>query len=930
MLSARRLVPSVFVVVVGVLVFASASALAAAPEVPQTLKAEPIGSASATLNGVLNPLNPGEVGSYEFFYRASATECQGEGGEASGGSALGAAKEAVSAPAGGLLPNTVYTVCLLARNEAGETQLSSPVTFTTLSRKPSVSGEAVSHVGTAGATVSAQVDAGGLETSYSVQYGTTIAYGLETSSSSLSSGAGTTVSLAGLQPDTEYHARFLVSNADGSNYGDDMTFTTYPVNVSSGLPDGRVYELVSKFGVPFAEVDWPGSSPEGSLFSELPFGTSPDGDVVTYAGTPSVGGSGRGAYVGNEYLASRSPTDGWNQVNISPPGDERGRYQVFSSDLSTGAVWIAKILPPFVASETPTELETGSALGGSPALYIRTFDEGMYRPLFVMASHRSGESLNVLEFSVGASDISADSTHILFEANDSLLEGEGGLERELNSNVAQEVKESKEVTALFNEMEALNRERRALEKEGEEEAARIKKQEEEVKSKELEVLEALYVHDSRSELYVSVGGKLSLVNVSPEGRILPGAVFGGSHEISADDSRIFWTSEENPDAVFVREDGSSTVQVSPGPAQFWTASNDGRYAFYTEAGKLWRFDVENETRVEIAGSGGGVQSVIGTNETSEDGAYVYFVAQEVLTSEANAAKQVAVEGEDNLYVYEPDPQNPGHSRIAFIAGLSGVPTAYVTPDGQALVFSASQNLTEHPYPDEGSEEVYVYDAQDSSLFCASCRAQVSGGNLISGHRWVSDDGNRVFFNSEAPLVASDINGERDVYEWERDGSGGCDEENGCVYLLSAGVDGAAGLVDASASGNDVFIATRQRLLPEGQNENVELYDARVDGTLAIAPPECSGTACQGSPAPAPVFATPASVTFSGVGNFPPAITTTVRVKAKILTRAQKLSRALKQCHKKRSRKARTACEVGARNKYAVKPKVRQLAKREVR
>ena len=407
--------------------------------------------------------------------------------------------------------------------------------------------------------------------------------------------------------------------------------------------------------------------------------------------------------------------------------------------------------------------------------------------------------------------------------------------------------------------------------------------------------------------------------MSPEGHVLPGARFGGTHEISADNSRIFWTSEEDPSAVFVREDGTRTVQVSQGPAVFETASTDGKYAFYIEAGKLWRFDVEGGMRIELAGSAGGVQGVLKTNETGADGAYVYFVAQEKLTAQTNMVGASAVEGEDNLYAYEPD--GAGGSRIVFIATLSGVPTAYMTPDGHAITFSSTLNLTGHPYPDEGSEEVYVYDANNASLFCASCRPQASGGSLNSGHRWISEDGNRVFFNSFQPLVANDINGTQDVYEWERDGSGGCSESDGCVYLLSGGIEGAAGLVDASTSGNDVFLVTRRRLVSEGQNENAEIYDARVGGVLTVAPPQCTGTGCQGVPAQAPIFATPASVTFAGVGDFPPPSSPAMSV-PKRLTRAQELSRALKACHAKHGRRARTMCEAKTRRLYETKTKTK--------
>ena len=71
--------------------------------------------------------------------------------------------------------------------------------------------------------------------------------------------------------------------------------------------------------------------------------------------------------------------------------------------------------------------------------------------------------------------------------------------------------------------------------------------------------------------------------------------------------------------------------MSAGAAQFWTASVDGRFAFYTEGERLLRFDVDSGTREELAGAGAGVQGVVGA---SDDGSYVYFVADGALAAGA--------------------------------------------------------------------------------------------------------------------------------------------------------------------------------------------------------------------------------------------------------------------------------------------------------
>src|SRR5207244_10407556 len=70
---------------------------------------------------------------------------------------------------------------------------------------------------------------------------------------------------------------------------------------------------------------------------------------------------------------------------------------------------------------------------------------------------------------------------------------------------------------------------------------------------------------------------------------------------------------------------------------------------------------------------------------------------------------------------------------------------------------------------------------------------------------LSDDGQRVFFDTPDPLVARDTNGKRDVYEY--------DTATGRVSLISTGRSSSDSLfVEASPGGNDVFFTTRQQLV----------------------------------------------------------------------------------------------------------------------
>ena len=66
-------------------------------------------------------------------------------------------------------------------------------------------------------------------------------------------------------------------------------------------------------------------------------------------------------------------------------------------------------------------------------------------------------------------------------------------------------------------------------------------------------------------------------------------------------------------------------------------------------------------------------------------------------------------------------------------------------------------------------------------------------------RTISADGSRVFFDSAEALVPGAQRGVPSVYEWERDGSGSCHSEQGCIYLLSGSTgQGEAVFIDADA------------------------------------------------------------------------------------------------------------------------------------
>ena len=174
----------------------------------------------------------------------------------------------------------------------------------------------------------------------------------------------------------------------------------------------------------------------------------------------------------------------------------------------------------------------------------------------------------------------------------------------------------------------------------------------------------------------------------------------------------------------------------------------------------------------------------------------------------------------------------------------------------------------------GCQELYVYRAQTHELTCASCNptgapATSDAADMVREHggaasiTWhlshaFSDDGKRVFFNTAESLVPQDSNGKVDAYEY--------DAPTGTIHLISTGKGTADSyFLDASASGNDVFIATRDRLTGWDEDSNYDLYDARVDGGFpapVVTVPGCAGDACQGSGSSAPAPATAGSESFA--------------------------------------------------------------------
>jgi sugar lactone lactonase YvrE len=448
---------------------------------------------------------------------------------------------------------------------------------------------------------------------------------------------------------------------------------------------------------------------------------------------------------------------------------------------------------------------------------------------------------------------------------------------------------------------------------------------------------------SSTDVYVAHGlgsGELArfpLGNGEEEGT---GVGFGTVNGIALAGPYIYWTSEEGGgigripvnDLVargcfehpgeckknFLPVDGSLGGLATHDNYIYWgvngeTPANPGNdlYRYDVEAGLTDITPDSNPADVD----GAEVRGLLGS---SNDGSYVYFAANGQLApgaSPGDCTNGQSPIGSCNLYVEQDDGQIEFISRLDASGGDGGNwrgaddtngetgKLSRVSADGRTLLFMSSEKLT--PYDNEGVPELYRYHVGDAKpIVCVSCNLtglapstppRLEAGRGTGGlgvrnpmfvlSRNLSEDGNRVFFDSDEALVVGDTNGFdgcgqnhqcQDVYEWEAHGTGSCHSEaqnGGCLYLISSG-KGTTGayFADASANGDDVFFFTRDRLVNSDQDSFYDMYDARVGGGLAsqngagASSPPCEGEACKSGTSTPPATASPTTSLFSGPGN----------------------------------------------------------------
>ncbi len=553
----------------------------------------------------------------------------------------------------------------------------------------------------------------------------------------------------GLSPATVYHYRVVVVSelhAGGAQVftGPDQTFTTEPGGSGLVLPDGRAWELVSppnKHGAQLAGIEGLGA-----------IQASASGNAITYIATrpPAEGALG---YSEDAQVLASDCEGGWSSQDISlahasAAGVGAGslaEYPLFSADLSAG---LAESIGENFSSQAPNVFPPDTER--TPYIHHNTICGAdalePFQPLVlgcpplgkacppaveenadVPAGTKFGGEPTETKGPVTFAGASPDLAHVVVSSSVALKSPPHGGET---------------------------------------------------------TQEGLYEWSSDE----SGQEALQLVSVLPDGKLAPGTAklgwegFIARGAVSHDGSRVIWSEDGvSGQHLYLRDvnGGGRTLQLdvpesgcegcgqAPAP-MFQFASSDGSRIFFTDSQRLTNDagEVPGESDLYVCeveetggklscslsdltgiapGSGEGAEVQGAILGASEDGSWVYFVANGVLATGASQGachENTAPAGATcNLYVEHRGTTAWEAPKLVAVLGGEDWPdwkgestggldsqTARVTSDGRFLAFMSDRSLTGYENRDASTarpdEEVFEYvreaDGGAGRVLCASC------------------------------------------------------------------------------------------------------------------------------------------------------------------------------------------------------------------
>jgi WD40-like Beta Propeller Repeat len=595
-----------------------------------------------------------------------------------------------------------------------------------------------------------------------------------------------------------------------------------------GLIDGRGWEMVSPLEKQGAAVE---------PLNEGLIQASEDGSAIAYYTRGPIVANAPGHSFETPVL-SRRGSAGWSTQELATPHEEviiaagpsgAGDYKLFTPDLSVG------LLEPLGNTPLPP-----LPAGAEKTLYLRNMATGSYLPLVTAANVPPGAKIGEEEHGqIVFRSASPDLSHVVFSSPEALTANafKGGGDQ---------------------------------------------------------------------SLYEWAGGRLQLVSVLPrngEGKENPASEEGAQaklgweerlvrHAVSDDGSLVVWQAQAGETRhLYLRDTArGETIQldaVQSGEGKgtveprFQTASSDGSRIFFTDTqaltasadgiegyswGDLYVFEVSagagplSGTLRDLTldrNAGEKAEVLGGVPGASEDGSYVYFVANGALAPNSvhgTCENFEVAEPKERCNLYVEHRGTGGWEEPKLVAVISGEDrttwanggfrvganfAVRVSPDGRYLAFMTGLSVTGYDNRDAVSgvpdKEVYLYDAGAGRVVCASCDPTgvrptgmfdtslllVDRPGTFS-QRWLAGsipswtlsrndyeafyqsrflgDGGRLFFQSPVALVPGDVNGREDVYEFEPLGVGGCQTTTrGSRVVFSEASGGCVGLISSGTS-----------------------------------------------------------------------------------------------------------------------------------
>ncbi len=353
--------------------------------------------------------------------------------------------------------------------------------------------------------------------------------------------------------------------------------------------------------------------------------------------------------------------------------------------------------------------------------------------------------------------------------------------------------------------------------------------------------------------------------------------------ISADGSVVVFTAAsgvyEGKDGhdglLYARVGGEETLAVSAGVAHFLAATPDGRYIFYTEAGQLFRYDLQSKGREEITTAAGA--GVLGTLGVSEEGTSVFFAAAGVLahntriirvsasatlTEGSNVLSDLAVVDSGSFLTAGQEITGegiPAHTTITEVSASSLKISNPAEKSGGGVALSALA----HEAASAAGPNLYEYNqsSKEPLTFIAGLSGEPeekgdvgdwrdyllrSGGLFTQRSSRLTPDGQTLLFSSRGALTGYDSNGYQEFFRYRAPAhedeapslicvSCGppASQANQNSFLTGNGEDfnptsEAALTRNLSENGQRVFFQTGNRLLPEASGLT-GVYEWEADG-----------------------------------------------------------------------------------------------------